>query len=586
MTQNGPLKNQPPTGSFSEQASVPTQKLLVVKGPAQPGANPSQHTFPSAPAAPAAAPNHGRLEDDEISTFFRNRRMIAQGTFGMNPILKLLIYVLILRVGILCAWNYYEPFRSRGQSFILASLNYDIAAVMPVWTKKAKAFKKQIEASRKESVATGGLLSVERQALDDEIQLVIAGQWPRVDTFNQARCYRWQATHECAVRAFSSAYRGMKSAIRPAAGLDVSMLSQRDRLMFGFGVSLLSNAGASFPGLMAQVQRDPILARLLFDARLKIAARDGSAADVAVIMPFMPSKGVAEQDVAKWRALEFVGRSSQANMPQQAFQQSKKAMSQYLDKFGANLNGDPVALILIGNTALKMGLQKNLGATLGSFESSGGMTSALDPSLLRSLTLLRARVFMAEGRLPEAERLLAQRMRPDAADAESEHLLGSVLLESRNPAKNAEAAKHFAAAMKSQARWESTLGLLLALTRGGQIKEGAPLVQSLRKAMKTGNELWITLGVAEYKLMASKGLSPEAQKATASEQARVLGQLYQKFSWSNRAGVLYVEALRRLGRVNEAEEISSKIDDVWSKTSYLSSPEFMGSPTGPLALTR
>ena len=80
----------------------------------------------------------------------------------------------------------------------------------------------------------------------------------------------------------------------------------------------------------------------------------------------------------------------------------------------------------------------------------------------------------------------------------------------------------------------------------------------------------------------------EAELATAQGHPKsatdLLSPLYKRNPAAVALGTLYRAALDKIGKDQEAERIRAKLDDVQSKTSYLSSVETMQSPVGPLAL--
>lgn len=74
--------------------------------------------------------------------------------------------------------------------------------------------------------------------------------------------------------------------------------------------------------------------------------------------------------------------------------------------------------------------------------------------------------------------------------------------------------------------------------------------------------------------------------ARYQEVAKNLEALHLKHpDWQGLAK-LYADALAKSNQVEMSQQIRMKIDDLASKTSYLSSAEYMESPIGPFALMR
>ena len=339
MSQSGSSPNKRQSEELNHQAANSLPQLLVVKSGQ--GTNPANSPQESradiqSKGTSALPPTNftGTLEDDEISTFFRNRSMIAQGSFGMNPWLKVLLFLLGISAVYIGCWNHISQVRETSQKYLQGTLNFNISKFIPVWTKKATIFKKEyglnsteILESRTPQVATSA-------SYEEEVMQVVSGQWERVDAYTQARCYRWQPSHECAVRAFALAYKGMYASIRPIATMDVSKLKRRDQWLMLYSTSLVSGNSKAFSSLMQSAKQDPQYEKLLFDAKLKAAARDKSAQEFALIMPLIPTKNVNDFEIAKWRALEVAGKVDQMILSPKDAMQAKKSLSQFLQKFG------------------------------------------------------------------------------------------------------------------------------------------------------------------------------------------------------------------------------------------------------------
>ena len=70
-----------------------------------------------------AKPFEPNQQAEEISTFFRNRQTVVQGTVAMNPVLKFFLFTSVVMGSFILAWNYVGQFRKRSQSVSHFKLN-------------------------------------------------------------------------------------------------------------------------------------------------------------------------------------------------------------------------------------------------------------------------------------------------------------------------------------------------------------------------------------------------------------------------------------------------------------------------------
>jgi hypothetical protein len=99
------------------------------------------------------------------------------------------------------------------------------------------------------------------------------------------------------------------------------------------------------------------------------------------------------------------------------------------------------------------------------------------------------------------------------------------------------------------------------------------------------NELWVSLALARYKL-AVAGSSGNLSPARYKEVADSIAWVYVKHPDWQGLSKIYADALVGSGQNSEAQKIRMSMDDMSSKTSYLSSAEFLESPIGPFGLMR
>jgi hypothetical protein len=533
------------------------------------------------------------LEDDDISTFFKNRRVIVQGSFGMSMFTKSLVTFFILLTAFIASWNYVSPLRPMVQDWAFETLRFSPAAYIPVWTKKAKIFKKRSlsvdQWVKPDAMARDSRIGASLAGpIDPMFQSVVFGYWPQVEAFTQARCPRWQATHECAVRAWYLAYRGIKAPLRAVVTLDVEKLPARDRIFFSYATAMVLD-GPQGSVLLSRTQElaksDAVVGPMIFDARLKYLIQNGTANAVQDFIQRMPETGVSTGELSKWRALQYVVSRSLDKRPFGDSAQPTRALFVSLQKFPGVFKSDPVAFAKVAPVALSLGLVKPI-VNIASSAFADASKSPMDSGLRRDMGVLLARALMLDGQLPLASERLKMAQKLDGSDAVTNHILGAIALESRSRERIKEASVYFDQALKGQDRWESHFGRLLSLIRGGHLKDAERAATILRSRMNKDNEMWILLAISEYKLAAAKEASEDLTKSILRQQVRILAGIYDRNPWSTWAGRLYVEALKRSGQSALAATIAAKMDDVSSKTSYLSSAEFMLSPTGPFALMR
>ena len=573
--------------------SSPPPEVMVQNGAPRPAAqgNPASGQSPAYVVAAL-----GSEVDDEISTFFRNRQMIAQGAFGTSPLVRLVSLVLVFLGGFITAWNYVEPVRSKSQNFIAESFDVRISDFIPVWTKKSKAFQKHAamestEASQRDGADLAGGAS-SGGSLDPLHLAVISGLWPQVESYNASHCPRWQSTRECGVRAFYLAYREMRPSLKPLQMLDISAqsgLSARDQALFLFAKSAAVTGPQSeqiFMEAIGVAGKDKLITRVIFDARFKALLRENRPKEIISMIRLLDRLSIGAPDIAKWKALELSSRwVLQIDAPKPALQAlASKQISLALRKYPGLFKADPVGFIMIAGPALRLGLSTPISQLSGMMVTESARLQ-FDPTLRRELSKVFARTMLLGGQpAAAAERLLAAQ-KQDGSDAVTTHLLGSAFLEERSAPKAAEAARLFQVAFKSSRAWQSGYGYFTALIRSGRLAEAGKLVGALRHLRVTSNEIWIDIGLAEYNLAFAKSAG-EGATARYREVANALSGSYVRHpEWPTLAR-LYGDALAGAGQGAEAAKIRSKMDDVSSKTSYLLSPELAESPIGPLAVLK
>ena len=571
-----------PLNQQSNQASNQASNQQIGQGIVAPG-----------PQSPVVR-HEAQFVNDDISTFFRNRQAVAQGSFGLNPILKFFIAVSVVTAGFITSWNYAEPVRKHAQKFGVTVFDISFSDFVPVWTKKAKAFQNQ---SEKEIVikafhSAKAKVSASGTPIDPIYLSVVSGFWPQIESYIASRCPRWEPTSGCSVRAWYLAYRGMKPSLRPVQSMNPSALaklSSREQAMFSFAKAASMDGLSSeqvFRQALVMTSNDPDFRKLLFDARFKAVLRDDRSKEIPSMINLSRELAATNADLSKWRSMEIAMRvtnlSSKADL--KAYKVYAKQIAETLRNYGGSFKSDPLAFITIARAGLRLDLGKNVSAISDALTADSS-SAALDPSIRREMYMISARALMLSGDLTQAAERIKVLQRKDGADAVSNHLLGSIYLEMRSPTKVSDAVTLFQQASKAKSTWQSQAGLLLALTRTGKISDGNRIASALLTQKTTANDLWIQIVMAEYKLAIAKA-GGDLSFARYKEVASSLSGIYARYpNWQSLAGV-YVDALSNSGQEAEAQKVRLKMDDVSAKKSYLSSAEYLESPTGPFVFMR
>lgn len=539
-----------------------------------------------------------QFANDDISTFFRNRQMVAQGSFGLSPILKFLIFVCIVGAAFLFGWNYAAPVRTHTQSYVDKYFDLNLADYVPVWTKKAKAFHKlrekeylqrQQEASRASSASSAA-------PIDSIYTAVTSGLWPRVESYVTSKCPRWSASSGCAVRAWYLSYRGQRPTLRSISGIgadQMAKLTTRERAVFRLAMSILADGPQSeqlFQQALELTTKDPTFQRMLVDARLKWLLKDYQPKQMETFIAKIRQIPASAEDLSKWKSMELAARLNA--YPNEfavgAGRGQRKQIGETLTQHPGVFKSDPVAFIGIAGPALRLGLAKEV-TSIADALAMESFQAGVDPSLRREIYLLGARGLMLQGDLQQAAERIKALQKKDGSEAVGNHLLGSIYLEMRSSARLSEAIQLFSQAAQARNAWQSYVGLLLAQTRLGKIADGnrtAATLASLKTSPKSSaSEHWIQVAINEYKMAVAK-TGGDLSLSRYKEIANSLSGLYARYPLWRYLASTYAEALENSGQRAEAEKVRLKMDDESSKKSYLTSSEFLESPFGPYVFMR
>jgi hypothetical protein len=534
--------------------------------------------------------------DDEISTFFKNRRIATQSSLGTNIFVKMFLIALGISLALVGSWNYSKVARSNAQKYIFQFTKYDVTMRMPAWTKQAQAFRRMALRQEAEGYLIQDVAGAPNGALgapmDPVVSLVIEGAWPTVEAYSAEKCPKWTVSHSCAVRAWHLSYRGMRPSLRAVQALDLAPkagFSNKDRALFLFAKSVSFEGPASdslYTEAMTAAAGDKPLRRMFFDARFKSLLRSNRTDEIRQMIKIVPELGALDWEISKWRALEISSRIFNPNVL--ADTQAKGPLMAKLQsdivKIKPSLARDPVGFLMLAGTMLRLGMAKPAAAIADEFYGAA-KAKAVDPSLLSDISNIYSRAMLLDGEAPAALERLISRQKQRSLDGAGKHLLASIYLARKNAGLINEAAGLFREAIQTGDSWQSQAGLLLALTRSGKLSEANGVATRLQRLRTPGNGVWVTAAVSEFKIALAKRSGGMA-RAKYSEVAGSLAGLYQQYpGWPALAG-LYADALANSGNGAEAQKIRLKIDDILSKTSYFSSPEYLASPFGPLALMR
>jgi hypothetical protein len=599
VSQNSP-KNTVPS-QLQEGSELPEESAagLQVVRPAQTAAQlpkgPSNQQIGQGivpPNVQARAPGPLLNSPEDISSFFRNRQMVVQGSLGINPVLKFFMFFCVMTGSFIVSWNYIGQFRKITQAMARDHLAISLAEYVPVWTKRAKKFEHSVDreiAVRPIALKPGASVS---GPIEPIYLSVVAGFWPQVDSLVTSKCNSWEASSGCSLKAWFYSYKGLHASLRAILKINpdsIKNLSTREQAVFRFAMASVTTGIESeklFQDSMTLIRQDHEFSRMLFDARFKQILRENRKSELPSMIKMAKEMSSGPSDISRWRSLEIAARFSsfsQVLTPDQKRAYSKQIL-ETLQQYPGTFKSDPVAFISIANFGLRLGLARNVSAVAVPLGDEA-LKANVDLGLRRELFLASARALMLEGDATKAAQRVVNTLTRDGADGVSSHLLGSIYLEMRSSARLPEAIKAFQAAIKSRNAWQSHAGLLMALQRAGNLKDAGHVAKNLSTSRTKENEAWILLALAQYRLALAHA-SGSASPARYKEIADSIAWIHSKHpDWPGLAKS-YAEALVGSGQAGEAQKIRMSIDDMSTKTSYLSSREFLESPIGPFGLMR
>ncbi len=534
--------------------------------------------------------------EDELATFFRYRRLATRRSSILvsilAPIGKTIVVGLMLCAILVLLWNYATMMRVKLQSIGIDHLQINFAEVVPAWTKKAKKFKELNTTELAQFNSRGGrtVEAVGQFNGDPFVSWVLRGYWVRAERAIMPLCKKWEVSGDCSRKAWYLAYKGLRASLRPISNFDMTQVQKLPKmeqviLLFAMSQSVMGQRSDElFDQAMKVASGEKNLQVAILDARLKGIVRDNQQILLARTMSQAEQLQVESTTMLKWRILQYVVKyESQKNRASVALDSNVRKGFLELIRSGV-LKSDPVTLVLVANTFIKLGMSKEL-APVTEAVASQESPKEFDPNLYREISIASIRANMLRGQLGDALKRASTLQMQLGRDAISSHLMGSALLATKNESSASEAVTSFQAAVKGQNLWQSHLGHFLALTRAGRLADAAPTIPILQRMSTTANSTWIKMAIAEYNLTRAKKAG-QAPQATFKAIANGLAPIYASHpSWPTLAEI-YSEALLKSGQVELSQKVRTGADRLADRVRYVASEEFLVSPLGPYALMR
>jgi hypothetical protein len=539
--------------------------------------------------------------DEELSTFFRDRRLATAQQLDVIPILaglgKLLVVILVMCALLVFFWNYSASLRVKTQAVGFEYLDVNMAQKIPSWTRKAKQFRLQNTTELGRFHAQSGRSKVKASVVNSNptLSAILRGYWPQVDRRLSSDCNRWQVSKECSLKAWYFAYKGLRATLKPISMFDLDLVQklphmEQALLLFAMSQTVMGQRSDElFDRSLQLATSDQNLRKTIIDTKIKSIVKEKQWMALPRIMSQASTTETTSADRLKWNALQVaatfkfqgsgpVGSSSQDT-------EVRRKISELMRTDAASLKTDPVAFLILAPTMLRLGMWKDVGSIAEAVASQENPRE-FDPGLYRDISIFAIRAHMQAGQLGNAIDRAKALQNSVGIDAVSQHLLGSTLLAIKNISSNRAAVGAFKKALTGQSLWQSQLGQFLALTRAGRSAEAQSLAPRLQKSMNTSNAVWIKMALAEFKLKLAKQSTTTQSQRQFQAIAAELGPLYRKNSSWPTLSELYATALLGAGNADMARKVQIRADRQSDQMRYVSSMEFLSSPLGPFALMR
>lgn len=547
----------------------------------------------------AGQQNHApRQFDEELSTFFRDRRVVMKSHFDVMPILatfaKLIVIMLVACALFLFFWNYSSSLRVKIQAMGLEHLNTNLAQELPSWTRKARQFKAQNTIELGEFHARNGRPNenVSIISTDPVLASIPRGYWQTLEKTVVQQCGQWQISRDCSLKAWFLSYKGLRATLKPISSFDLALVGklpkmEQSLMLYAMSQTVIGQRSDElFDRALEVASHDTGLKRAMIDAKIKSIVRDGQQFALPRVMAQAQKTEATQSELSKWSALESVAKFKVRAIGSDKTLDGvvRKQLGDFVRRHAAHLRGDPVALIILAPPMLRLGMGQEL-ASVAEAIASQENPRQFDPNLYREISVFAMRAHMLRGQLAESmerAKSLQSRLGPDAT---SSHLLGSTLLATRNASTAQQAVIAFQKALAGQKFWESKVGYFLSLTRSRRLAEAEAMMGDLRKSMTPSNSTWIKLALAEFKLTKARS-SVHTTKKYFGQLANELAPMYAANPTWPTLSDLYANALYGAGNVDLARKIQAAADQQSDRVRFVGSSEFLLSPFGPYALMR
>lgn len=576
---NNPAKNQTPTqqGSFELEGGPAHNLHVQMQRPMQPGFGAHRGPMGVSPEHPYSSPAfEPLLPEDDMARFFHNRAAVNRHANEVSNIVIAMMAMLLLAAGCLVTYNYRPKFRQQADAAAKQWIGLDLNAYVPKIGPRAKAFReerrKELELISQPVMGLQGVVS--SIAADSAFIQARKGQWQAFGSDTLKRCPRWAATRACALTGFYYVHRGalqnlssMQAIPRP----QVTSLQTEEQALWDLSLAVaqrdrLKRESVFRRGLDLVPAKSVELRKVMFDEMIVNLARLSDWPEVQKYLAWAKKDGAGklwQNEYLKWKALASLGSPGRAQ---------SETLFTLMQQQGATLRSDPVSIELLAPAMMRAGYAvAYLRVIAQALEEA--KTWHADLEAQRGLYRMRVRLLWAAGRRGEASTALARYQDLYGRDAIAAHYQAALTLLKPNP----KTARQVMESLKASRSWDSMYLYSYAALTAGQHAVATDTLKTLKTAAQRGDRaVWVRVLEAEI-LLAKRQYAAAERMAKPLISSRNLNIRAADVSW---------KALQGLGRDKEAMDLRLKIDDVRSKTGYWSSPEMLGSPFGPLALTK
>lgn len=536
---------------------------------------------PGQPMDSVSVPAEPLLPEDDLSAFFRSRAVVAKSADdSTGALLRFLVFVILLPASFVFAYNVNLKFRRLADEQAMRWFALPLREFVPEVKKIWKVDPKSLPKKRVSATMSVGSISNEPLILDGVFLLVRNGQWREVEVKLQGKCPTWDATSDCALKAFFSASRGYVKSAQAMFSVSperVLTLKPIDRVFWNLSAAMVAGeTDREHVYFRRALVQTPVasyeIRRIIFDELVVANALAKKPKEISYYLnearkdPSAPFWGTS---FVKWSALETLAASPTGEL-------TASVMDELVARERGSLRTDPRSLILLGPAFIRAGRASDI-VTLTGDASADAVKRRVDAELARPLLLTHVRVLWALGKRNEAVATLTRHSPMIGRHPVAIHYLtAAAVLQGGRPELLAKTLK-LLPPLSGETPWETLYLSGLLNIRLGQFKKVSPILQTLTfvkgsEARRDSAALLraeYLLGVRDY-AAAIKILEPKSKKEGGSVFASEL--LYKSYM--------------ALGRERQAAAIRLKTDDAKSKVGYWSSPEMLNSPLGPLALLR